>query len=308
MGRNLRTSAHLLEMFMPYRSDEARMIDVLRKAVEFDFYRGVELGIFFDPTNRKTVRGILEENHLHGTTFVTPYVKDQKLSLSDLETQGRRKAVDLVKELAGYAADAGYTNFCVPSGDDPGPVFRGLAKLALTESMVEIAERCRSLGMNLMLEPLDRYAYKKQLIGPIEEAAVWFAPIHEECPNAYLHWDSAHEALGGADLMKSIETAAPFLAQMHLCNAILDPGHPCYGDLHMDVGEAPDFETEGFLTPQVGAQILKKTASFDPPQGIAETFVSVEVLGHPGDNLWLKERTVREFLARCFALAGMDTK
>ena len=308
MAQKLLTSAHLLEIFMPYRSDEARMMDVLHKAVAIDFYRGVELGIFFDATNRKEVRRVLEENHLNGTTFATPYVKDQKLGLSDLDEGKRRKAVDLVKELANYAADTGYTNFGVPSGDDPGPVFRGLAKNVLAESMIEIANHCKTLGLNLTLEPLDRYVFKKQLIGPIEESMIWFAPINEECPNAYIHWDSAHEALGGMDLMRSLEVTSPFLAQFHLCNAIVDPSHPCFGDLHMDVGEGPDFETEGFLTPALGAEILKKAASYDKPAGVKDTYVSVEVLGHPGDDLWLKERNAREFLAKCFELAGMSVK
>lgn len=306
MSQKLLPSAHLLEIFMPYRSDEARMIDVFEKAIDLNFYKGVELGIFFDPTNRKTVRKMLEQNNLNGTTFVTPYVKDQKLGLSDLNEEKRRKAVNLVKMLADYAADSGYTNFGVPSGDDPGPVFRGMAKNVLAESMMEIADYCKTLGLNLTLEPLDRYVFKKQLIGPIEESMVWFAPIHEKCSNAYIHWDSAHEALGGMDLMRSLEVTAPFLAQFHLCNAILDPGHPCFGDLHMDVGTAPDFKTEGFLTPEIGAEILKKAESYDKVPGIKNTYVSVEVLGHPGDDLWLKEKNSREFLQKCFELAGMD--
>lgn len=305
MSQTLLPSAHLLEIFMPYRGDDKRMIDVLRKAVALDFYKGVELGVFFDPTDRRTVRGILEENKLNGTTFVTPYVKDQKLSLADLDEGRRRKAVDLVKGLADFAAETGYTNFGVPSGDDPGRLMRGFAKNVLAESIEEIAGHCKQLGLNLTIEPLDRYAFKKQLIGPMEETAQWIAPLHKTCPNFYIHWDSAHEALGQTDLMRSIEWASPYIAQFHLCNAILDPGHPCYGDLHMDVGTAPDFVTEGFLSPAVGAEILKKIASYDKPAGVKTVYVSVEVLGHPGDDLWLKERNSREFLCKCFELAGM---
>lgn len=305
MAQKLLTSAHLLEIFMPYRSDEARMIEVLHKAVALDFYKGVELGIFFDPLNRRTVRNVLEENHLNGTTFSTPYVKDQKLSLADLDGGARRKAVDLVKQLADLAAETGYTNFGIPSGDDPAPVYRGMAKNALADSIVEIADHCKALGLNLLIEPLDRYAFKKQLIGPIEETLQWFAPIHEACPNFFIHWDSAHEALGLIDTVKSMELTAPSMASFHLCNAVTDPAHPCYGDLHMDVGEGPDFVTDGFLTPQLGAKILKKAAAADTPAGVENVYVSVEVLGHPGDNLWLKERTSREFLQKCFELAGL---
>jgi len=222
-----------------------------------------------------------------------------------LDENGRRKAIELVKKLAEYAADAGYTNVGVPSGDDPGYLMRGLAKNALAESMVELAEHCKELGVNLTLEPLDRYAYKKQLIGPIEESMIWFKPIHEACDNTYIHWDSAHEALGGAELMHSLELTEPYLTQFHLCNAILDPGHPCYGDLHMECGVAPDFETEGFLCPELGADIIRKVSSFKKAPGVEHVYVAVEVLGHPGDNLWLKEKNAGEFLCRCFELAGI---
>lgn len=305
MAQKIFPGAHLLEMFMPYRSHEAKMIAVLEKAAGFGFYKNMELGIFFDRENRRIVRNILEADKLSATTFSTPWIKDAKLSLADLDENGRRKAVDLCKKLADLAAETGYLNFGVPSGDDPGPVFRGLAKLALKESMLEIAEHLKQYGMNLTIEPLDRYAFKKQLIGPMRENAVWFKEVHEEAPNTFIHWDSAHEALGGIDLMESLDLASPFLGQFHLCDAIVDPEEPCFGDLHMDVARAPGWTTEGFLTPEVGAEILKKVASFDKPEGMPQVYVAVEVLGHPGDDLWLKEQNVRAFLTRCFELAGI---
>lgn len=306
MAQKLLPSGHLLEMFMPYRKDEKRMLEVLRKAVDFGFYKGVELGSFFDKYNRMYVRDILESNGLNGTTFVTPYVKEKKLSLCDLDESRRREALELVKEHANYAAECGYTNFGIPSGDDPGDAKRAEAKKRMAESMVEAANYVKELGLNLTLEPLDRYAFKKQLIGPMKESMIWFAPIHEACPNAYIHWDSAHEALGQTDLMRSIEFAAPYIAQFHLCDAITKDTHPCFGDLHMDVARAPEWKTEGFLTPEVGAQILKKVASYDKPEGVKNVYVSVEVLGHAGDDLWLKENNARAFLTKCFEVAGME--
>lgn len=305
MAQQLRTSVHLLEMFMPYMHDERRMSDVLDRVVDKGFYEGVELPVFFDELHRRHVRDVIERHGLFGGTSATPYVKDQGLSLADLDQDGRRKAVDLVKQLADLSADAGYTNLCIPSGDDPGVSLRGPAKLVLAESMVELADHLSTLGMNLTIEPLDRYAFKKGLIGPMEECVGWFAPIHDRCANAFIHWDSAHEALGGIDLMRSLELAAPYLAQFHLCDAICDPNHPCYGDLHMDCAIAPDWQTEGFLTPEVGAQILDKVASFDRPVGVSDVYVSVEIHGHPGANLWLVEEHGRAFLGRCLELAGM---
>lgn len=306
MSQTIKTSTHLLEMFMPYMYDEARMLEVLRRVVRLDFYRGVELPVFFDGENRKAVRSLIEQQGLFGGTSVTPYVKAQGLSLADLDKGGRRRAVDLVKQLARYAADCGYTNICIPSGDDPGAPLRGFAKVALAESIVEIAEHMDGLGEKLTIEPLDRFAYKKQLIGPMEEDVVWFKPLFEQCPNVYIHWDSAHEALGGIDLTRSLELASPYIAQVHLCDAITDVSHPCFGDLHMDCAMAPDWETEGFLTPEVGSQILRTVASFDTPAGVSDVYASVEIHGHPGAHLWLLEEHARKFLQRCFELAGMD--
>ena len=107
MPQILKPCGHLLEIFMPYRGDEKRMIEVLCRAADFGFYKGVELGIFFDAGNRRTVRGILESYGLHGATFAMPYVRDRELNLSSFDPDQRRAAVALVKELAGYAW--GYT-------------------------------------------------------------------------------------------------------------------------------------------------------------------------------------------------------
>ena len=106
--------------------------------------------------------------------------------------------------------------------------------------------------------------------------------------------------------LNTLEMAAPFLSQIHLCDCIDDPTHPCFGDLHMDPAEAPDWKTEGFLTPEVGAEIIRRAAAFDKPEGVKRFWVSIEVLGHKGDKLWHKERIAREFLIRCWELSGVE--
>lgn len=306
MAQKLQPSGHLLEMFMPYRDDEKRMIKVIEKAAAFEFYKNVELPTFRDNSNRKYVREFLDLHNMTATTFVTPYVKERKLALCDLDEGGRKAALGLVKYHAQLAAETGYTNFGVPSGDDPGEERREAAKKVMADSMLELADFVSGLGMNLTIEPLDRYAYKKQLIGPMQETSEWFKDIHEKAPNTFIHWDSAHEALGGIDLMESLEYAQPYLGQFHLCDAITDKSHPAFGDLHMDVASSPEWKTEGFLTPAIGAEILKKVAGFERPQGMKQVYVSVEVLGHPGDDLWAKEERARAFLKRCFDLSGQD--
>ena len=295
MSQKLYPSAHILEMFMPYLHDEKRLIGVLKAITEKDFYRNVELPSFPTKEHRRTVRGILEDSALTAITFVAPFLNEQKLSLCDLDDRRRKEVLAFLKMHADFCAESGYMTFGVPSGPDPGDELRDEAMAAQAESLKEIADYVAKLGMKCSIEPLDRYAHKKGLIGPMDEVVEWFRPLHEQHPNLYLHWD-----------FRTLEMAAPFLSQIHLCDCINDPTNPCFGDLHMDPAEAPDWKTEGFLTPEVGAEIIRRSAAFDPPAGVDRFWISIEVLGHKGDNLWHKERIAREFLTRCWELSGVE--
>ena len=306
MSQKLYPSAHILEMFRLYLHDEKRLIGVLKAIAEKDFYRNVELPSFPTKEHRRTVRSILEDSALTAITFVAPFLNEQKLSLCDLDDRRRKEVLAFLKMHADFCAESGYMTFGVPSGPDPGDELRNEAMAAQADSLKEIADYVAKLGMKCSIEPLDRYAHKKGLIGPMDEVVEWFRPLHEQHPNLYLHWDSAHEQLGGLGIFRTLEMAAPFLSQIHLCDCINDPTHPCFGDLHMDPAEAPDWKTEGFLTPEVGAEIIRRAAAFDPPAGVDRFWISIEVLGHKGDNLWHKERIAREFLTRCWELSGVE--
>lgn len=306
MPQKLYPSAHILEMFMPYLHDEKRLIEVLRKIAEMDFYRNVELPTFSTKEHRDTVRRILRDNDLTAVTYAAPYLNERKMSLCDLSDRRRAETIRYLKMQADLAAESGYMTFGVPSGPYPGVEFHDEAMAVQADTLARIADYTALLGMNCSIEPLDRYAHKKALIGPMDEVVSWFKPLHKAHPNLFLHWDSSHEQLGGLGIFNTLDMAAPYLSQIHLCDCIDDPAHPCFGDLHMDPAEAPDWQTEGFLTPEVGAEIIRRAASFDKPEGVRRFWVSIEVLGHKGDNLWHKERIAREFLTHCWEESGVE--
>ena len=306
MPQKLYPSAHILEMFMPYLHDEKRLIEVLRKIAEMDFYRNVELPTFPTKEHRDTVRRILRDNDLTAVTYAAPYLNERKMSLCDLSDRRRAETIRYLKMQADLAAESGYMTFGVPSGPYPGVEFHAEAMAVQADTLARIADYTALLGMNCSIEPLDRYAHKKALIGPMDEVVSWFKPLHKAHPNLFLHWDSSHEQLGGLGIFNTLDMAAPYLSQIHLCDCIDDPAHPCFGDLHMDPAEAPDWQTEGFLTPEVGAEIIRRAASFDKPEGVRRFWVSIEVLGHKGDNLWHKERIAREFLTHCWEESGVE--
>ncbi len=306
MPQKLYPSAHILEIFMPYLHDEKRLIEVLRKIAEMDFYRNVELPTFPTKEHRDTARRILRDNDLSAVTYAAPYLNERGMSLCDLNDRRRAGTIRFLKMQADYAAEGGYMTFGVPSGPYPGDEFHDEAMAVQADTLARIADYTALLGMNCSIEPLDRYVHKKALIGPMDEVVSWFKPLHKAHPNLFLHWDSSHEQLGGLGIFNTLDMAAPYLSQIHLCDCIDDPTHPCFGDLHMDPAEAPDWETEGFLTPEIGAEIIRRAASFDKPEGVRRFWISVEVLGHKGDNLWHKERIAREFLTRCWEEAGVE--
>ncbi len=305
MSQKLYPSAHILEMFMPYLHDEKRLIGVLQKIIDKDFYRNVELPSFPTKERRDEVRKILTDSGLTAITFVAPFLNEQKMSLCDLDDKRRAEVLAFLKKHADWAAECGYMTFGVPSGPYPGDALHDEAMAAQADSLAQIADYCAGLGMLCSIEPLDRYAHKKALIGPMDEVVEWFKPLHGAHANLFLHWDSSHEQLGGLGLFNTLEMAKPFLSQIHLCDCIDDPTHPCFGDLHMDPAEAPDWQTEGFLTPEIGAEIIRRAATFDAPEGVRRFWISIEVLGHRGDNLWHKEKIAREFLTRCWELSGV---
>lgn len=300
-------SIHLLEIFMPVADKEDFLIKMLEDVSKINFYKGIELPVIFEKKNIAAVKKIAEAKNYQITEWASPELINRGYNLSSTDKALREKSIAYAVELVKTAAEAGTTNVGLPSGDDPGDLKREAAKEALFESYCAISKEARAYdGLHLTLEPLDRYAHKKQLMGPIHEVAEWFAALKKECPNFYIHWDSAHEALAGIDLIESLEAALPFMAQFHICNCVTDPSHPYYGDFHMEVGRAPEYKSWGFLTPQIAAELLKRVAAENPVKGVKNTHAAIEVRTHMGDDLWEREREIREFLMRAYDLAGLE--
>jgi len=304
--RRILPSMHFLENFMPIMANEQFAVELLKQASEIGFYQGVELGFIENKTCQLTIRDIVEGRGWQLTQWCSPKIADKGLSLSSLDASERRKAVDYAIELLAGCVETGALRIGLQSGPDVGEALRNDAKKALQESCLAISKAAEQYkGLYLLIEPLDRFVHKKQLLGPIKETVEWFADLKRQCNNFYIHWDSAHEMLGGADLKDSVRLSAPYLAQFHLCNCVNIPGHPYYGDHHMDVGVAPEYKTWGYLTPEVGAGILKEVEGFTSCDGIENTYCALEVRAHLADDLWAKEKLIRAFLQKTFALAGI---
>ncbi|MCI8861824.1 MAG: TIM barrel protein [Lachnospiraceae bacterium] len=300
-------SLHLLEVFMPVVSNEDFFIQhILQDVSKINFYKGIEMPVIFDRKNQKTLRETVSARNYQLTVWASPNLNEKGYNLSSLDPKLRKESVAFAKEMLAISAEMGGYHIGLPSGPDVEPDRREEAKKALFDSFCQIGmEAAKYSGLHLTFEPLDRYAHKKQLMGPIHEVIDWFRELKKECPAFYIHWDSAHEALAGINLTESLEAALPFLAQLHLCNCIIDPSHPCYGDHHMELGAPPEYINEGYLLPGISAEILQRVAAQDPVPGIRHTHIAVEVRTHMGNDMWKLEREIREYLMYVFELAGI---
>jgi len=304
--QKLYPSFHSLEVFMPVVKNEPFYYSLLEDMQSIPFYKGLETSVFFQPEIRKKVYQLVVRNGYQLTVWLTPSINEHNLNLASLDTDVRKRSVSFARKLINFAAEMGATHCSVPSGPYLGQDTLEESKKVLFDSYVALYENVKQFEtVDLTLEPMDRFASKKMILGPIAEVIQWFTELRKTCSKFFIHWDSSHETLGNIDLHKSLELAKPYLAQIHLCNCINNPSHPCFGDWHMDVGHAPDWKTWGYLNPTIGGSLLQQIASYEKISGVDRTFCSVEVRSHMGDDLWGKEKQVRDFLQECFRCAGL---
>lgn len=290
--QTLRPSLLIPEMFSPIANNDRNILEVIRRASEIGFYEGMETGMIFDNKVASEIHYECENKGLCLTQWSNLTLIKENLNLSSLNKEVRRTSLVRVKELIYLSAKCGAKTFALTSGPDPEATYREEAKKCLADSLFEICNEVKqySKDMDVVLEHLDRYVHKKQLLGPVDETVSFLMSIHKDCPNMYLGWDAAHAALGGENLITTLHQAAPIMPQMHLSNAVLDPNNPLYGDNHMKYG-AP-----GFLTTEIAAELLKTAVSLDTPKERHGIFTTVEVRTKQGDDLWANEKECREFL------------
>ena len=169
-------------------------------------------------------------------------------------------------ELAAQSGADGLAFLSGPAPQSPGRTPEAIARF--TDSMLEIAAGMAPYPhMSLLLEPLDRKAHKRNTVGTTREAAGIIRRVREVCPRAGLVWDSAHAALNGEPLEAALAEASDAVRHIHLCNAVLRPGAPGYGDFHIPPGPP------GYLDERRAAALLAAAA-----------------------GPWEAERTARRFL------------
>ena len=275
------------ESFFPLLSDEKRLFAALGQVFEDGFYSRLEISAQKTPEGRRELRRLAEQVPV--TQWITNDLNSLGLNPSTVDPGLRKKTTEKMRELVDIAAESGADRIAFISCQDPGEALRAEATKGLAEVICTVAQDARRSGITLLLEPLDRGAHKNNLIGPTNEAVALLEQVHRSAKNVLLSWDSAHVALNGENVTRSLSDAFPYVGQIHLANAILDRQSPDFGDWHMARG------TPGFLTAEAAASIAACAIHRLPGEEIMG--ITVECRSASEDVMWKNIENNRAFIS-----------
>lgn len=286
----------LPEVYGPWKFDRGFVARQIEQAAADGFYRSVEISRIPESEDRQAIRAVCADHDIRVSTWLTQVIDDEKLDLTTLDDTLRARSVDVLKRAMPEARECGAVTVAFIGGPDPGPEQRQRGYDCFVESMGALCTEAANLGLRVMFEPLDRFAHKKRLVGPTDEALVAFARIRADHPTFGLAFDTAHAALNEEDVAASLALARDVTVNLHLSNAVLDSNDPLYGDHHMMPG-AP-----GFLTLERAAELIAAASRLRiaADRGLP---VSIEARARPTDAPQFTATVATEFLKAAFERA-----
>lgn len=287
----------LPEVYGPWKFEPGFVARQIEQAAADGFYRSVEISRIQDTNDRDAIRAVCGEHAIRVSCWLTQVIDDEKLDLTAIDETLRLRSVEAIKRQMPDAVACGASTIALVGGPDPGPALRSKGYDSFVGSMTAICDAAADLGAKVMFEPLDRFAHKKRLVGPTDEAVAAFARVREQHPSFGLAFDTAHAALNEEDVAGALALAGEQVANLHLSNAVLDKADPLYGDHHMMPG-AP-----GFLTVEAAATIVAGAARLAAAAG-GGLPVAVEARARPTDERQATAAVATDFLKQVFARAA----
>lgn len=295
MNKRFIPSVLIPEIYFPVKETKGLTAELVEKFAADGFYQSYEIGDGFEKDERNRILTQKESNNLIITQWLTFLIDRNGLDVSSTNSKLRKESVKQLKESLYLAAECGAENIAFVTGEDPGDALRPEAMEGLYESLCEIAQEASNYNMNVFVEPLDRFAHKKRIIGPTDEAVRLIDKVKKEYKNVGLAFDTAHAALNGEDITEALTLAKDQVAQIHFSNAVLDNKNRLYGDHHMAIGKP------GYLDTNEIATILRKAdeLSIKSVKGLR---VAMEVRGLDKANIHENEKITRLILQEALSM------
>lgn len=201
--------------------------------------RAIEVTHVRDEVARARLKLLLASSGMKVIFNSLPVMLKNGWNIDSAEASVREEALAGLKGLMDEARFLGAKLFVVMSGPDTGADGRAAAKGRLVSSLQAICDEAGRMGMSVTLEPFDREADKKRLVGPVSEAVEIAKQVKRD--NFGLTLNLAHILLNKENPGDAVSTARHFLLHAVVSNCVLAEGSPVRGDQH------PCFGTEGSL-------------------------------------------------------------
>ena len=218
------------------RETEGKTIEAIETGLADNFFKAFQTVEIPYAGERKAVARLLDGMSL--TYCLARILGENKLNLSDSDTENRQKSIDRVIQCLDDARETGAWAVALTSGPASANEHErqeGLKRLE--ESLGKIAQAGKlSPEIKVVIEPLDVRAHKKHTLGFAGEAVAMCRSLDRQNRTVGLCFDTAHVLLNEEDPAEALAMAKDYSWEFHFCNCVTDPNHPQYGDHHIPFG------------------------------------------------------------------------
>ena len=213
------------------------ILECLGKVVQDDYFEAVEVTSINDPDVRTAAADMMRTSRMAAAYGGQGRTLSRGLNLNDLDEEGRRQAVAVLKEGIDQAYELGCVDFSFLSGR-----YREETKEQSFEQLLrstrELCAYAKEKGdMPICCEVFDYDIDKKALIGPAHLAARYAKTIREECDNFGLMVDLSHIPMIHETIEESILPVKEYIIHAHMGNTVIkSPECEAYGDNHPRFG------------------------------------------------------------------------
>lgn len=257
------------------------------------------------PAERRAIGLLLAGRKRPHTYTLTRLLTEHQVNLSSLDPDNRRRAVAIATACFDDAAEAGAGIVGFISGPRPAdPAQRPAALAALEDSLTQLATAAAAHHPNLelVIEPLDYEAHKRNTLGTTAEAVTICCRLAAKNLRLALCLDTSHLLLNEEDPVAAAGLARGFIPEFHFCNPVKDRASPLYGDQHPPFGAPGVVGVEEVATIMAGLHRAGYLTAAMRPRVYAEVLKpahldSLAVIGHCQDTLLSGWARTRQLLA-----------
>lgn len=213
------------------------ILECLEKVIGDDYFEVVEVAKINDPAVRRKAASLIRQAHMDAAYGGQGRTLSAGLNINDLDEDGRKRAVETLKEGIDEAYELGCRGFSFLSGRYEKETMEQSFE-QLLKSTRELCAYGKSKGdMPIVCEVFDYDIDKKALIGPAPLAARYAKAVTAEYDNFGLLVDLSHIPMIHETIEESILPVKDYIRHAHMGNTVIKSPHcEAYGDNHPRFG------------------------------------------------------------------------